>query len=70
MLNQQNPLETKAWKALSAHYEHLKDIHIKQLFAENANRFAQFSASFEDILLDYSKNRITQETLDLLVDLA
>lgn len=70
MLNQQNPIETKAWEALIAHYDQLKDIHIKQLFTENPNRFAQFSASFEDILLDYSKNRITQETLDLLVGLA
>ena len=70
MLNQQNPIETKAWESLIAHYDQLKDIHIKQLFTENPNRFAQFSASFEDILLDYSKNRITQETLDLLVGLA
>lgn len=70
MLNQQNPLETKAWKALSAHYEQLKDTQMKQLFDDNANRFQQFSISFEDILVDYSKNRITQETLDLLFDLA
>jgi glucose-6-phosphate isomerase len=70
MLNQQNPLETKAWNALSAHYEQLKDTQMKQLFAENADRFQQFSTSFEDILVDYSKNRITQETLDLLFDLA
>lgn len=58
MLNQQNPIETKAWEALIAHYDQLKDIHIKQLFTENPNRFAQFSASFEDILLDYSKTEL------------
>ncbi|HEX8339792.1 MAG TPA: glucose-6-phosphate isomerase, partial [Tepidisphaeraceae bacterium] len=59
-----------AWKALQSHYEATKDSHIRDLFARDPQRFAAFSARFEDILLDYSKNRITAETLDLLLDLA
>lgn len=60
-----------AWSALTTHYETtMKDVHMKALFAEDPNRFAQFSVAFEDILLDYSKNRITGETMDLLYDLA
>jgi len=62
--------QSPAWKALAAHAESMKSTTIRQLFDGDANRFKSFSTEFESILLDYSKNRITGETLKLLVDLA
>ena len=59
-----------AWKALEAHFATMKDVHMKDLFAQDSTRFVKFSTKFEDILLDFSKNRITQETMDLLYKLA
>jgi glucose-6-phosphate isomerase len=56
--------------SLQAHYNTIKDRHLRDLFAEDPERFNTFSRQFEDILLDFSKNRITAETLDLLVQLA
>lgn len=70
MLHRQNPTETKAWKSLEQHFDKLKDVEMRDLFAENGNRFEQFSVRLEDLLVDFSKNRITAETLDLLVQLA
>jgi len=70
MLKRINPTETAAWKALTAHFQEMENVQMKDLFAQNKDRFAQFSTTFEDILLDYSKNRMTQETLDLLIQLA
>ncbi len=55
---------------LQAHYDTLKDRHLRDLFAKDPARFDTFSRRFEDILLDFSKNRITAETLALLVQLA
>ncbi|WP_409421537.1 glucose-6-phosphate isomerase [Pseudaeromonas sp. ZJS20] len=66
-----NPTQTKAWKALEAHFAANKDRQLKQLFAADPARFDKFSTTFgADVLVDYSKNLITQETLDLLIDLA
>ncbi len=59
-----------AWSALKAHYAKVGGIHMRDLFAQEPARFDHFSAKFEDILLDYSKNRITGETMKLLFDLA
>lgn len=59
-----------AWKALTAHFEKVKNLHIKDLFAAEPNRFDNFSLKIDDILVDFSKNRITDETLSLLVQLA
>jgi len=59
-----------AWKALEAHYASMKDVHMKDLFAKDAERFNKFSLEFEDVLFDFSKNRITEETMDLLYALA
>ncbi|MCB9294035.1 MAG: glucose-6-phosphate isomerase [Lewinellaceae bacterium] len=70
MLNRQDPTQTKAWKKLDAHFQLLKQRHMRELFAEDPERFEQFSLKFEDILVDYSKNRITRETLSLLLGLA
>mgnify|MGYP001552093678 FL=1 len=62
--------ETLAWKALEAHYETVKDLHMRDLFTEDPERFNRFSVRSNDLLLDFSKNRITVETLRLLLDLA
>lgn len=70
MLNRQDPTKTEAWQKLQAHFEDIKDQHLKQLFAADPERFERFSVRFEDVLLDYSKNRITEETLNLLLELA
>ena len=59
-----------AYAQLLSHYNDLKDRQMRDLFAENPNRHTTFSRSFEDILLDFSKNRITTETLNLLIQLA
>ena len=59
-----------AYTQLLSHYESLKDRHLRDLFAEDSKRFATFTRQFEDILLDFSKNRITAETFGLLVQLA
>lgn len=66
-----NPSHTAAWKALQQHFEHMKDVTIAELFAKDDNRFATFSATFDDqMLVDYSKNRITTQTLEKLQALA
>jgi glucose-6-phosphate isomerase len=59
-----------AWQALVRHAGSMAGIHLRDLFAEDPQRFARFSLSFDDLLLDFSKNRITAETLQLLLDLA
>lgn len=64
------PTTLPAWQELNAHYTKMSDIHMRDLFAEDEARFTRFSRQFGDILVDFSKNRITQETLDLLMALA
>jgi glucose-6-phosphate isomerase len=59
-----------AWDALRRHQAALADVHMRDLFAADPDRFERFSLSFGDILFDYSKNRITAETMDLLLALA
>ncbi len=70
MLERINPTTTKAWKKLSAHFNDIQSIHIKSLFENDSNRFNEFSLKQKDIFLDYSKNRITAESIALLVELA
>ncbi|MGC6388456.1 glucose-6-phosphate isomerase [Ewingella sp. S1.OA.A_B6] len=66
-----NPTQTAAWQALQQHFDTMKDVQISHLFAEDGDRFSRFSATFEDqMLVDFSKNRITSETLDKLQALA
>lgn len=65
-----NPTTTKAWQQLQQHAAGMKQVHMRQLFAEDAQRFEKYSLRFEDILFDYSKNLITAETLSLLLELA
>ncbi|MFQ3607529.1 MAG: glucose-6-phosphate isomerase [Chloroherpetonaceae bacterium] len=59
-----------AWKALQQHYKQVKKHHLRDLFEEDRKRFEKFSVRFGDLLLDYSKNRITSETMKLLFQLA
>jgi len=63
-------IESEEWLALQAHYEEIKDIHMRDMFAEDEERFDKFSSHLGDILLDYSKNRITDKTMSLLLNLA
>ena len=60
----------RAWKALEAHYKKLRELHLRQLFREDPRRGERMTAEFAGIFLDYSKNRITDETLKLLIRLA
>lgn len=69
MLKKINPTETTAWKKLTEHYEEMKEVKMKDMFANNPKRFDEFSLTFQDVLVDFSKNRINQETLDLLLQL-
>ena len=69
-LNTINPTTTKAWNALEKHFQMIQHTSIKELFAQNANRFEEFSIQYHSLLVDYSKNRINAETIQLLVDLA
>lgn len=70
MLSTINPTTTKAWKKLEEHFKVMKNKHMKNMFAEDEQRFNKFSTTFENILLDYSKNIITEETKSLLIELA
>ena len=70
MLPKINPTTTQAWAQLSAHHSSIENKPLADLFEADPNRFNQLSIRFNDILLDYSKNRITQETMDLLIQLA
>src|SRR5437868_6377193 len=62
--------ERPAWKALQAHYQQIQGKHLKQLFADDPARGERFTVETGGIFLDYSKNRITDETLKLLIQLA
>src|SRR6266699_5960547 len=59
-----------AWKALEAHYGKVRGLHLRKLFADDAKRGERMTAEAAGIYLDYSKNRITDKTLDLLFQLA
>ncbi len=58
------------WQALEAHYAEMSNVHMRDLFAQNNKRFERFSAQACGILLDYSKNRITEQSMTLLTSLA
>jgi len=62
--------ETTAWQALTQHRSEIENLHMRDLFAKDPERFARFSLRLGDILFDFSKNRITEKTLGLLCDLA
>jgi glucose-6-phosphate isomerase len=62
--------ELPAWAALDEHADSIEDIHLREFFGEDPDRAARFSLQAEGLFLDYSKNRITSDTIDLLVELA
>jgi glucose-6-phosphate isomerase len=62
-------VDSPAWQALNTHWQELADVHMRDLFARDPQRFERFSLRLGDILFDYSKNRITEKTLSLLFDL-
>lgn len=65
-----NPTQTQAWENLIQHFEQIKNHQLKDWFQEDSARFEKFHISWNEFLLDYSKNRIDQKTLPLLIDLA
>jgi glucose-6-phosphate isomerase len=70
MLPTIDPTTTLAWKELEMHAHEMEGRHMKDLFAQDPHRFGNLSQTFEDLLIDYSKNIMTQETLDMLYRLA
>jgi glucose-6-phosphate isomerase len=65
-----NPTTTAAWQKLQQHYDKMKSVHMKTLFAEDPGRAQKFHLQWNDFVVDYSKNIIDQQTLDLLLQLA
>ena len=65
-----NPSETNAWQALRTHFYDVQHVTMQELFATDALRTEKFHVVWENFLLDYSKNRITEKTIELLLDLA
>ena len=69
-LNKTNPTKTEVWKKLTTHYKETKDAHLRDLFSSDTNRAEKFTLQWKDFLFDYSKNRISTETMQLLLQLA
>ncbi len=65
-----NPTTTNAWKSLKAHFETVKDVHMTKWFAQDKERANRMTVKWQDFYVDYSKNRMTAETKDLLLQLA
>ena len=65
-----NPTTTPSWKKLQTHFDVVKSLNMKDLFAADANRADKFSIAWDDFYVDFSKNRITQETFKYLLQLA
>ncbi|SKB53227.1 glucose-6-phosphate isomerase [Salegentibacter holothuriorum] len=65
-----NPTQTTAWKKLEKHFSDVQQLQLKEQFKKDPERASKFSIAWEDFYLDYSKNRITADTLDLLLELA
>jgi glucose-6-phosphate isomerase len=70
MLMKIDPTATASWEKLNEHYQRIKDVHMLSLFAENPRRFGQFHIRWNDLLVDFSKNRVVARTLNLLIELA
>ncbi len=65
-----NPTQTNSWNKLSKHFKEIKNSHMKDLFDKDPNRAKDFTIKWKDFYVDFSKNRITNKTLNLLLDLA
>ncbi|MCJ8166235.1 glucose-6-phosphate isomerase [Pontibacter sp. E15-1] len=70
MLKNQSPTQAAAWQKLTAHYQEVAPKHLRDLFAQDPSRFEKFSLQLDDMLIDLSKNRVTEETMQLLTELA
>jgi len=70
MLNRIDPTTTSAWINLKSHFERIKDVSMIDMFRNEPDRFSRYSLRFEDMLVDYSKNIISDETMSLLLSLA
>ncbi len=70
MLPTVNPTETTSWQKLSAHFLEMQAVHMRELFAEDPQRFEKFHLKMDDILVDFSKNIIDKDTLHYLTSLA
>ena len=70
MLPKINPTATAAWQQLKQHFDEMQQVHMRELFKQDTNRFDRFSLHVDDILFDYSKNIITEKTVTLLLQLA
>jgi len=70
VLNTISPIQTDEWRQLESHFQEMKSVHMKDLFSRDLQRFNAFSLQFNDILVDFSKNIITEQTLELLMALA
>jgi glucose-6-phosphate isomerase len=69
-LKSTNPTKTLAWQKLQQHFQEMENVQMKSLFSEDSTRAAKFHIQWNDFLVDFSKNRINQTTLDLLLALA
>lgn len=68
-LQNTDPTQTQAWKKLTQHYNTSKNLHLKELFAVDKDRADKFSTKWNDFLFDFSKNRITKDTISILLEL-
>ncbi|GAB5563617.1 MAG: glucose-6-phosphate isomerase [Winogradskyella sp.] len=65
-----NPTSTDAWKKLQSHFETIQTKHLKELFEEDTERVSKLTLNWDDFYVDFSKNRISEETIDVLIELA
>ena len=70
MLPKINPTVTESWRALQVHFSEMNNVHLKELFKTDPERFSKFSVADRDIVFDYSKNIINEQTVQLLLQLA
>ncbi len=70
MLPKVNPVNTDAWKKLQQHYNDIKNTHLRELFKNDPARFTRYSICIKDLVFDFSKNIITDKTIELLLHLA
>src|SRR5690349_8551393 len=70
MLPKIDPASTAAWRSLEMHCSEMKNVHLKELFKNDHGRFSKYAITTRDIVFDYSKNIINDQTIQLLLQLA
>src|SRR6185503_5386683 len=70
MLPKIDPTSTAAWQSLKTHFSEMKNVHLKELFKNDPGRFSKYSIATRDIVFDYSKNIINEQSIQLLLQLA